>query len=335
MNKNTCLKVAAGIVPFAVVLPHWLKVLTTSPVDLSNMITWGGLSAVLLIAAYLHTRKGYPSEPSGFWLVLCAFAWLGFIAGLALGIWGVSMSAAVVAAFSITAAMLGTRRACWFAPAFVALLLAVPGVIFWGSRLGVGLVGQSGPACMLSLEKLDKGGLSVTGETGASLPVISRKAALTPTERVLFRTSTVENRTVAVGETFMYFSEVTLGDDIHEIHPPSFCLRSHGFNEELERTITVDGLEISEAVAVRDGRERRIVWTWYTDEHESTASFVRFRLKSRGTVGGWRRYTLTATETPVTRLAFSEFIRLIRVPADTTAAPEEVKSAPEEGQTKE
>lgn len=296
-----------GFLPLVIVLPHWLTVVMTSPVDRLNLLHWGGTFLVLLIAGLVVAGRrpaAGAARPLFFALYLPVLA--AFLAGMLIDIWLISMVAAVAAAFLGTAMLAGRRRGRWFVPAFTALLLAVPGVLYWGERAGELLSGESCPPCELSPRKL---------ADGANLPKdwLAREVALTPGEKALFRTSHVENWNIAVGRTVVGLYEVTLGADVHEVHPPSFCLKSQGFREEKSTKLRVregdTDLEVEETIALCR-RTRVIVWTWYTDEQESTASFIGFRMKARP---GWKRYMLVSNDVEGGRKVFEEVISTCRV----------------------
>lgn len=296
-----------GLIPLAVVLPHWITVVRTSPVDRGNIAIWGTIALILAVIGErtrrhnrIGKRRGHGTVASCF----LAFALLVFIAGLVINIWLVSMVAAVGCGFFTVVFLIGWRRASLFIPAFAALTVSVPGVIFWGGRIGGIFAGEKGEACELRLSVLD-----------GDLPKgwIVRRAEITPAEKALFRTSTLNNHHVAIGDVFIFISEVTMGDDEHEIHPPTFCLKSQGRTIANEESVKVDLgpghplLAVTETTTTGWGRNV-VVWTWYTGASESTDSFVRFRMKAEK---GWKRYTLTATDTPESREAFQVLIRSI------------------------
>lgn len=73
---------------------------------------------------------------------------------------------------------------------------------------------------------------------------------------------------------------VDCGNDIHEIHPASHCLRTSGWTIEDENLhiITIDekALNVTEIKASK--RQAKILlWVWYTNESISTGNFICFR----------------------------------------------------------
>lgn len=291
-----------GFLPLVAIIPHWIRVLRCSPVDRSNLSLWGTLAVVALVVAVIKSRQAEKVPDSRMvWgrYVYFLLSFVLFVVGFVLGIWLISMAAAVACAWFALVAGLGWKRAFRFAPAFVALLLAVPGVLFWGSRAGSVFAGGTKPACELKLTLKDF----------QQQKLIARKAAVSGGDRALFLTSHLNNWDLIVDEAFIKVSEVTLGDNKHEIHPPTFCLKSQGYSVLSEKNCTCGDIEVSESVAASMGR-RIVVWTWYTSESESTASFIRFRMKSEA---GWKRYTLMAADGgAATRKAFEKLISLLR-----------------------
>lgn len=294
-----------GFGPLLVVLPHWAGVLGRSPVDRRNLLVYGTVALVLAALAAWRVWPGgiQPKRARGnLSFVLLMSVLLLFLVSLFSGIWLIAMAVAILAMFVGVLDAFGGRRGFFFAPAFAALLLAVPGVAFWGGRLGEVMTGDSHPALLLNVQL----------EASHSFPRgwLVRKMETSPSDRALFRTSRVQDWAVATEDAVVRVSEVALGENIHEIHPPAFCFKSQGFVEAEARTLEldVDGrrFEVAENAFEYAGG-RKIVWTWYSDSEESTASFVAFRYKARNNAG-WRRYMVSGEERPGLREAFVRII---------------------------
>lgn len=303
MKYGKILSVVA-ILPFAAVIPHWIRVLIDSPVDCVNLTVYGLTALGLGVAALVKTWKTPKDEsrgvPKPLVVVLGAFL-AAFAAGLVIRIWLVSMTAAVGCAWCWAFLRLGRRRALWLLPAFLAFVPAVPSVLFWGERIGGMFEGGARPPCVLDLKRLTA---PADGKPAVPSDWLVRRAAVNAGEKALFRTSEVVNWDIAAGSVVVRLSEVTLGDNVHEVHPLSFCLKSQGRTALGEKLIRGGDPEVVETITLADGR-RMVVWTWYTGTEESTASFVRFRLKGGP---GWRRYTLIAPDAEGTREIFKQII---------------------------
>jgi hypothetical protein len=303
----SALRSIVAFIPLLVVLPHWIGVLRSSPVDRANLLGCGTVALVLAALAAWRVWSGGAQlgrSRGPLTLALLMAVLLLFLVSLFSGIWLIAMAVAILALFVGVLDALGGRRGFCFAPAFAALLLAVPGVAFWGGRLGEIMIAEAHPALVLN----------VRPETPDAFPPgwLVRKMENSPSDRALFRTSRVQDWAVATEDAIVRVSEVALGEDIHEIHPPAFCFKSQGFVEAESRTleIDVDGrrLEVSENVFAYAGG-RKVVWTWYSDAEESTASFVAFRYKARNNAGNWRRYMVSGEERAGLR---ETFVRIIR-----------------------
>ena len=111
--------------------------------------------------------------------------------------------------------------------------------------------------------------------------------------RRFFATSDARQYVFANREGTVNVLEVRLGDDVHEVHPATHCLRSSGWSvrSEAAREETVGGrrIVVSEALVSR-GETTALNWAWYSSETDATASFFRFR--SRAKTGDWRIYQL-------------------------------------------
>ncbi len=70
---------------------------------------------------------------------------------------------------------------------------------------------------------------------------------------------------------------VKCGENIHEIHPASHCLRTSSWRVDMEKIFYLqDDLAVTEIEAQR-GETRILVWVWYSSDDFSTPSFLGFR----------------------------------------------------------
>ena len=70
---------------------------------------------------------------------------------------------------------------------------------------------------------------------------------------------------------------VRCGDDIHEIHPASHCLRTSMWTVHSEKIFYLqDNFAVTE-IEAQKGATRILVWVWYSSERFSTPGFLGFR----------------------------------------------------------
>jgi hypothetical protein len=76
--------------------------------------------------------------------------------------------------------------------------------------------------------------------------------------------------------------QVSKIQNIHNVHPTTFCIRISGYGIVSEQTIHLSSkgnapaFDVQEIVAEQNGM-RHIFWQWYSTPHKSTASFLLFR----------------------------------------------------------
>ena len=103
-------------------------------------------------------------------------------------------------------------------------------------------------------------------------------------------------------------------DNIHQIHPSTYCLRVSGYQILMEHTLhlpqegEMQPMDVQEYIVERDG-EKRIFWQWYSNRKYSTASFLLFRAVY-SPAQNWSVYLLEIpnTDTDVTRNTLRTFI---------------------------
>ena len=96
-----------------------------------------------------------------------------------------------------------------------------------------------------------------------------------------FATSHVEQyRYIASGEEISVL-KVRCGKNIHEIHPPSHCLRTSRWVVTSEKMLLLkDDLAVTEIEAFK-GNYKALIWVWYSSDEFSTPGFLGFRRKFR------------------------------------------------------
>ncbi|MBR6372596.1 MAG: exosortase-associated EpsI family protein [Victivallales bacterium] len=104
-------------------------------------------------------------------------------------------------------------------------------------------------------------------------------------------------------------------DNIHQIHPSTYCLRVSGYQILEEHTLhlpqegEMQPMDVQEYIVERNG-EKRIFWQWYSNRKYSTASFLLFRAVY-SPAQNWSVYILdtSSTDTAATHLTLRTFIQ--------------------------
>lgn len=145
---------------------------------------------------------------------------------------------------------------------------------------------------------------------------ISREPAPDDSFKRFFVTSDAHNYEYASSLHIYNLLSVTCGNDIHEIHPASHCLRSSGWQISSEQIteITIKGhrFGVTEVEASR-GPNYILVWVWYSTPHLSTGNFLGFR-RLWDAKDGWKTYQLSVynnNDRELSRKALVDFIETI------------------------
>ena len=104
-------------------------------------------------------------------------------------------------------------------------------------------------------------------------------------------------------------------DNIHQIHPSTYCLRVSGYQILEEHTLhlpqegEMQPMDVQEYIVERNG-EKRIFWQWYSNRKYSTASFLLFRAVY-SPAQNWSVYLMEipSTNTDTTRQTLRNFIQ--------------------------
>jgi hypothetical protein len=92
-----------------------------------------------------------------------------------------------------------------------------------------------------------------------------------------FATSTVKQYRYTRNNTDISVLSVKCGNDIHEIHPASHCLRTSMWTVNSESIQYLqDNFAVTE-IDAQKGNARILVWVWYSSENFSTPGFLGFR----------------------------------------------------------
>lgn len=95
--------------------------------------------------------------------------------------------------------------------------------------------------------------------------------------RRFFATSDVQQYRYAVGDSDLAVLSVHCGDNIHEIHPASHCLRTSQWKVESEKPYFLQPDFAVTEIEAQKGPIRILVWVWYSGREFSSPSFFGFR----------------------------------------------------------
>ena len=95
--------------------------------------------------------------------------------------------------------------------------------------------------------------------------------------RRFFATSTVQQFRYTGNGTDISVLFVRCGDDIHEIHPASHCLRTSQWTVISEEVLYLQNNFAVTEIDAEKGNDRILVWVWYSSDKFSTPGFLGFR----------------------------------------------------------
>ena len=112
-----------------------------------------------------------------------------------------------------------------------------------------------------------------------------------------FATSTVKQFRYTKNDTDVSVLSIKCGNNIHEIHPASHCLRTSFWTINSERILYLqDNFAVTE-IDAQKGSNRYLMWVWFSSEEISTPSFLGFRRHFRSN-GNYYTYQIS---TPIYR----------------------------------
>ena len=289
-NKFKLCVLALATIPFVVKAVYLNRAWVSSPLDRTRLGLWG--SAALLtafVALCLKLVKRFPAERplcESRSLRVLPLPLLVYAAGLVLDLNAVQLVGSVGILWATAWMLYGRTTGFMLAPAAVFAVLAVPGSSYW---LGKAASGFTAPVTAAYAPAFAPD--SQVGYLGREVP---------PTESFLrfFRTSEARQFRYASPSDEVAVLAVRIGNDIHEVHPATHCLRSSGWTVRSEeaREVALSGREgplaVTEAIVENRTGRRMLMWVWYSSRTVSTGSFIRFRhLYSTDEV--WQTYQLT------------------------------------------
>lgn len=149
---------------------------------------------------------------------------------------------------------------------------------------------------------------------------LGKERPIDPNIARFFRESAVSQTLYSGMTDLVFLLRVDCGSDIHEIHPPSHCLRSSGWTVDSERLIdrTIQGreLQVSEIQAHDASGSPILAWAWYSSAEESTGSFLCFR-RNWSADAPWTAYLASARiadDLATARKSLSDFLEAAPLP---------------------
>ena len=131
--------------------------------------------------------------------------------------------------------------------------------------------------------------------------------------RRFFASSTVKQYRYTGNDVDISVLAVKCGNDIHEIHPASHCLRTSFWTINSERILYLqDDFAVTEIDAEK-GSDHFLIWVWYSSDRFSTPGFLGFRrhFKSGGNYHTWQISTPVYKEISQSRMELRKFIQAL------------------------
>ena len=317
--------IAIGFLPYVVKLPYLTNAWRYSRLDTPDLVFLPAAMVLVVVGA----RRGRFSERLVMSaLPVLALAVVGFVAACGLRINALQVASAVAVAWGTWWLAAGRLSAFAVLPGFVVLLLTTSSVTYWVcnfSGLDVGMVRFAkvmlAVGAALSLNPKMRRVLAVPAFVSLAAlifysyrsgdlmregdPFIPSFVAKSTADRIareqetgdgfrrFFGTSKARQIAYATPSNTVTVLAVEIGENVHEVHPATHCLRTSGWtvhSEEL-REVNLDGIRLSLSEAlVSHGGGPVLSWTWYSDSIRSTGSFFCFRRHAGEP--GWHTFQL-------------------------------------------
>lgn len=149
---------------------------------------------------------------------------------------------------------------------------------------------------------------------------IGRKQEILESDRRFFGNSILEKYQFASDTATIGVLAVTCGNNVHQIHPASHCLRAGGWQIDSEkfREVVLKGekLQINE-IMVHNQHGSLLIWCWYSNYGFSTGSFFGFRRH-------WSKNTLWFTWQIAVPIIFTESESRIELEKFLNDAPQKI-----------
>jgi hypothetical protein len=350
MNKKIkMLLIAVSVLPLCLHLPYLLQAWSGSRLDKLDWIFY-----LLAIPAAVYAARGEKIGKCDFYALLLLIPMLLLAAGSGLHhINALAVAAGVGVIFAAVWLLTAWKTACRVLPAAVILLMGTPSSSYqlslllmcpvlvawiikillaavcliwiwcnkhfdWSVKKGTlfftaALLGSCG--LLLHTKELYFEGKSFVPEfTGHVGAFWGRPIQPDENTRRFFAASKVEQFRYSKDNVDISVLAVQCGNNIHEIHPASHCLRTSLWTVNSEEIFYLqDNFAVTEIDAEK-GNTRILVWVWYSSNELSTPSFLGFRRHFH--VGG--NYSTYQISIPVydnieqSRNELKEFIKLLQ-----------------------
>lgn len=289
-RRNSLAPLCVGALVLAAKVPYLWRAWVSSPLDRANIELYGLLALAALALGVVALRRVDAQKPvrcgvDGWLAGLFAFGVLAmFAVGIVRDVNAIQLIAGVLFLWSMAWMAFGRLAAVAFSPAALLAILAVPGVIYWMTNAA---------RSSLVAKPFEPFAPIFTADSQSGM--LGRELHPSPRFTRFFRTSSAHQFIYADPSNTVAVLAVTVGEDIHEIHPATHCLRSAGWKVEAERLVRMarqgGTLEVDEAL-VQSVDGRMLVWIWYSSDDASTGSFILFRRMHSGE-SLWRTYQVS------------------------------------------
>lgn len=285
-----CVLAISGL-PFAFKAAYLAKAWGTSPIDAARIGLWGsGVLLVVVVTSILKLIYRFPTNKplrQSRALRLLPLPIALYVFGVCVDLNAVQLIASVGIAWTTAWMLYGRVVGSMLAVAAVMAVLAVPGSSYWLSKTTTMLSAPTHAAFVPKFAPRSQNGF------------LGREVRANDAFRNFFRTSEAHQFRYASVSNEISVLAVRVGQDIHEIHPATHCLRSSGWLVESEtlRDVTLPGradpLSLTESIVANSAGKRLVIWVWYSSPAVSTGSFIRFR-RMYAADTTWHTYQITA-----------------------------------------
>ena len=289
-NRLKMVLLALAAVPFVLKISYLARVWGTTGLDGVRLGLWGSAAFLVMVVAMVaklvwrFQTKPMSLRSRTMWLLLIPLAL--YIVGYVLELNSLQIVASVGVLWMAAWSLYGRVTGLMLAPAVVFGILAVPGSSYWMDKIASSL---SAP-----VEAAYVPAFSARSQTG----YLGREVSPEQGARRLYRTSEMHQLRYVNPSNVVSVLAVTVGKDIHEIHPAPHCLKTSGWSvvsEELRLVPLASRatpLALNEVVAQAWNGSRILMWVWYSSPKSETGSFIRFRhLQSQS--ADWKTYQVS------------------------------------------
>lgn len=271
-------------VPLFLNIPYLRSAFDRSPVDRMDMLMFGVAAfAFGIIAVFAKLQwRGRVDKP--LWhsraILVMLVPIVVYAVGAAKDINAFRLLGAVGIAWTMAWGLYGREFGLMLIPSVICACLAVPGLMFWLTRL---------PQCFSGVEA-EAFYPEFTVDWREDL--FGREIDAYDEFGRLFQTSDVKRFAYSSPTNSVWVLSMAVGSDVHEVRSSMHCFKSYGWaveREELRMVTLPDSdrtFQVMEVEVVK-GLNRSLVWVWYSSKEKSTGAYINFRrLYSPG--AGWK-----------------------------------------------